>query len=94
MTGKQIGICPYNGKLLSSKKKQTIDTQNNVNDFQKFFSIFMLKKKSQTKEKYVLYNSIHMKIWKMQTTVTKIRSMVVWGWGGGKGWIIKGSENF
>lgn len=33
-----------------------------------------------------------MKIWKMQNTVTKSRSMVAWG--GRKGWITKGSENF
>lgn len=57
-TGKQIGICPYNGKLFSSKKKQpTIDTQNNINDFQNFFSIFMLKKSPDQKKKYVQYNS-------------------------------------
>ena len=51
---------PYNGIPLTSKKEQTIDTPNNMDESQKI----VLSERSQTKES-IVYNSIYTKFLKV-----------------------------
>lgn len=53
---KQIMAYPYNRILLTSKKEQTIDTPNNMDESQKI----VLSERSQTEES-ILYSSIYTK---------------------------------
>ena len=62
---KWIAIYSYDGILLSNKREWTVDIHNNMVESQNPYAEW--NKPDHPSEKYILYDSIYMKLQKMQT---------------------------
>ena len=71
---KQTVVHLYNGILFSSKKEQTTNTCNTINDSQKHYA----QRKKPDSKVYILYGSIYT-FGKRKTIGTEIQSAVVRG---------------
>ena len=58
-------VYAYNELLFSNKKERTIDPPINIGESQNNYADW----KAQTKKEYILYDSIYMKFWKIQTNL-------------------------